>query len=78
MLFHWHKNKLDIRRETMKKMLIALVLVLLLAMMVSTVAFAAAGGVPAVHGVDGRTFGGLVSGLAQIDPLALAAHVSGR
>jgi ABC-type sugar transport system substrate-binding protein len=62
----------------MKKMLIALVLVLLLALMVSTVAFAAAGGVPAVHGVDGRTFGGLVSGLAQIDPLALVAHVSGR
>jgi hypothetical protein len=63
----------------MKKMLIALVLVLLLAMMVSTVAFAAAGWrAPAIHGVDGRTFGGLVSALAQFDPLALAAHVSGR
>jgi hypothetical protein len=61
----------------MRKMFIALVFVLLLTMMVSTAAFAA-GGVPAIHGVDGRTFGGLVSSLAQMDPLALVAHVSGR
>jgi len=34
-------------------------------------------GMPAAHGVDGRTFGGAVSGLAQTDPGALVAHVSG-
>ena len=37
-----------------------------------------AGGMPAAHGVDGRTFGGAVRGLAQTNPGALASHVSGR
>lgn len=37
----------------------------------------AKGGMPAAHGVDGRTFGGVVSGLALTNPLALAEHVSG-
>ena len=41
-------------------------------------ASAAPGGAPAAHGVDGKTFGGLVSGLAQSAPGAVAAHVSGR
>jgi hypothetical protein len=41
-------------------------------------ALAAPGGMPGAHGVDGRTFGGLVSGLAQSDPAALVSHVSGR
>jgi hypothetical protein len=40
-------------------------------------AFAAPGGMPAAHGVDGPTFGAAVSGLAQADPGALASHVSG-
>ena len=35
-------------------------------------------GMPAAHGVDGRTFGGLVSDLAQEDTMALVEHVSGR
>ena len=35
------------------------------------------GGMPAAHGVDGRTFGELVSEKAQEDPLGLADHVQG-
>jgi hypothetical protein len=35
-------------------------------------------GMPALHGVDGRTFGAVVSGLATTNPIALAAHVSGK
>jgi hypothetical protein len=34
-------------------------------------------GMPDAHGVDGKTFGSVVSNLAQTDPAALAAHVSG-
>lgn len=37
-----------------------------------------AGGMPAAHGVTGAQFGSAVSGLAQADPAALAAHVRGR
>ena len=44
----------------------------------STAAFAAQGGMPAAHGVDGKTFGGLVSDVAMADPGALADHVSGN
>ncbi len=35
-------------------------------------------GMPSAHGVDGRTFGSLVSELAQTNPEALASHVSIR
>jgi hypothetical protein len=41
-------------------------------------ALAAPGGAPALHGVDGRTFGGAVSGLAQSYPGAVADHVGRR
>jgi hypothetical protein len=34
-------------------------------------------GLPAAHGVDGKTFGGLVSALAQTDPATLVAHIKG-
>jgi hypothetical protein len=34
-------------------------------------------GLPAAHGVDGRTFGELVSALATTDPAALIAHLRG-
>lgn len=37
---------------------------------------ASAKGMPEAHGVDGRTFGGLVSSLAQTNPSALVEHVS--
>jgi hypothetical protein len=41
-----------------------------------TSAFAATGGAPAAHGVDGRTFGAVVSGLVTTyGGQALAAHV---
>ncbi len=57
----------------------ALVLVVL-AVMVMTIALPVfgKGGMPAAHGVDGRTFGGAVSELAQTNPGALADHVSGN
>ena len=33
------------------------------------------GGMPSLHGVDGKTFGGLVSGM---EPGAISSHVNGR
>jgi hypothetical protein len=44
----------------------------------ATMASAAPGGMPALHGVDGQTFGSAVSGLAQSSPATLVSHVSGR
>ncbi len=56
-----------------------IVSVLAIAMMLPAgAAIAAPGGMPAAHGVDGKTFGAAVSNLAKADPGALAAHVSGR
>jgi hypothetical protein len=40
-------------------------------------AFAAPGGAPGAHGLDGRTFGGAVSNAAQNDVAWLVSHVSG-
>lgn len=60
----------------MKKTIVASLLVISFVLSVAAISFA--GGMPAAHGVDGRTFGGAVSGLAQTNPAALAAHVSGR
>jgi hypothetical protein len=59
------------------KRLIATLALATVMMIPAAAAFAAPGGAPAAHGVDGRTFGGLVSALAQGDPHALASHVSG-
>ncbi|GEM_PF-2256505 len=61
------------------KITVRLVLVTVLVVMglVAGSVAAAAGGMPAAHEADGRTFGEVVSGLAQTDPLALAEHVSG-
>jgi hypothetical protein len=33
---------------------------------------------PAAHGVDGKTFGSVVSSLAKSEPGAIAGHVSGK
>jgi hypothetical protein len=41
-------------------------------------AMAAPGGAPAAHGLSGSDFGKAVSTLAQSEPGAVAAHVSGR
>jgi hypothetical protein len=38
-------------------------------------ALAAPGGAPALHGVDGKTFGQATSGLAQAYPGAVAEHI---
>jgi hypothetical protein len=59
------------------KRLIATLALAAVMMIPAAAAFAAPGGAPGVHGVDGQTFGGLVSGLAQGNPDALATHVSG-
>jgi hypothetical protein len=61
-----------------KKLARSLVLAAAITAMAAVPALAASGGMPAAHGVDGRTFGAAVSGLATTNPQALAAHVSGR
>ena len=61
----------------MKKLSVSLVLTLVLAVLVGNVALAAPGGTPEAHGVDGRTFGAVVSETAQSAPGALAEHTSG-
>ena len=38
-------------------------------------ALGAKGGAPALHGVDGKTFGQLTSGLAKSYPGAVAEHI---
>jgi hypothetical protein len=62
----------------MKRTIRSIVLATIIAALAAAPVLAGAGGMPAAHGVDGRTFGGAVSGLAQSNPLGLAGHVSGR
>jgi hypothetical protein len=64
--------------SALKKLVRSLMLATALAAMVAVPALAAEGGAPAKHGVDGKTFGYLVSQLAQSYPGAVADHVSGR
>ena len=58
----------------MKKILV-IMLVFFMVFGFSANILAARGGMPAAHGVDGRTFGGVVGGLAQTNPIVLAEHV---
>ena len=60
----------------MKKLLVVLVVISLMMVFAST-AFAAPGGMPGAHGVDGPTFGGAISARALECPIGLAGHVSG-
>ena len=60
----------------MKKLMVSMMLALLVSVMAVNLAFAA-GGAPAAHGVDGKTFGAVVSSTAQSAPGALAEHTSG-
>ncbi len=53
------------------------VLIVVLTLLFVAVAPAMAMGMPDAHGVDGRTFGAVVSELAQTDPMALVEHVTG-
>jgi hypothetical protein len=63
----------------MKKVLRSLILAASLAALAAPAVLAAPGGAPAAHGVDGRTFGSVVSGLVtEYGGQALAEHVSGR
>jgi hypothetical protein len=61
----------------MKKAIVVLVLVVLLTVALASVAHAAQGGAPGLHGVDGKTFGALVSYAAKNCPAELVAHVRG-
>jgi hypothetical protein len=61
----------------MKRFAIVLTLVLLLTVMLVSPVLAAPGGMPGAHGVDGRTFGAVVSCAARTNPLGLAGHVRG-
>ena len=60
----------------MKKSMFAFVMALALLTLPAGMALAAPGGMPAAHGVDGKTFGAVVSGAAQSAPGAIADHVS--
>jgi hypothetical protein len=61
----------------MKKTLVVMSIVAVVMAVMAVPVLAAPGGAPAAHGVDGKTFGAAVSGLAQSAPGAVAAHVSG-
>jgi hypothetical protein len=60
----------------MKKLVVTFVVAFALVLASFTPVSADPGGAPGAHGVDGRTFGSLVSGLAQMYPGAVADHVS--
>jgi hypothetical protein len=60
-----------------KKTLVLGVIVTVLLLVMAVPAMAGPGA-PAAHGVDGKTFGGLVSVLATSSPGAVAVHVAGR
>jgi hypothetical protein len=60
----------------MKKILSGIMVAMLVSVMVAGTALAASGGMPAAHGVDGKTFGSVVSAAAQSAPGAIADHVS--
>jgi len=61
-------------KKVVRPILVCMIVVAMTVVFAS-VTFAAPGGAPAAHGVDGKTFGGLVSGLAQSYPGAVADHV---
>jgi hypothetical protein len=69
-------NQINLMRNIMKKLAVVLVLAIVLAAFPISTVSANAGGAPALHGVDGKTFGFVISNLAQSAPGALAAHVS--
>ena len=51
-----------------------IIVLFVLAVLVTPV-IAAPGGMPAAHGVDGKTFGKMVSDLARSGPGAVARHI---
>jgi hypothetical protein len=60
----------------MKKISMSLLLAALMTILVFGTALADSGGTPEAHGVDGKTFGAVVSNAAQSAPGAIADHVS--
>ena len=62
----------------MKKITMSVMLAALMAIMVFGSALAAGGGTPDAHGVDGKTFGAVVSSAAQSAPGAIADHPDRR
>jgi len=61
-------------KKVLRPILVGMVVVAL-TLVFASVSFAAPGGAPAAHGVDGKTFGELVSQLAQSYPGAVAEHL---
>jgi hypothetical protein len=62
----------------MKKAVVILVLLVVLTLAFSSVAYAAPGGMPAAHGVEGKEFGGVITWFLGVNgPIALAEHVAG-
>ena len=59
-------------------MLSGVVLALLVSVMVLGAALAAPDGQPEAHGLDGKTFGSVVSGTAQSSPSAIADFLSNK
>ena len=59
------------------KKLTALLATMAIMMTIAASSFAIAGGMPAAHGVCGKTFGSLVSEMAHTYPGAVAEHVAG-
>lgn len=73
-----HRSHVSRHRSatTVKKIVRSMLLAASLVAMAAAPALAAPGGAPAAHNVDGRTFGGVVSGLVtSMGGQALAAHV---
>jgi hypothetical protein len=59
----------------MKRLAVFLLVAVFTMAVMAVPALAAPGGMPAAHGVDGKTFGGLASGLAKSYPGAVADHL---
>ncbi len=60
---------------TMKRLAVFMFVAVFTMAVMAVPALAAPGGAPAAHGVDGKTFGKLTSGLAQSYPGAVADHI---
>lgn len=62
--------------EKLKRKLLLILLIIGIVVFSGIQIAAAPGGIPAAHGADGRTFGGLVKSLATSYPGAVRDHIS--
>jgi len=73
-----HLNRSTRKEQERKKVLrpiLVCMIVVAMTLVFTSVIFAAPGGAPAAHGVDGKMFGGLVNDLAHTYPGAVADHL---